>query len=98
MSCQSARNNNAPHGDVGCIVSLQRLSLQFLRCDNSRCRLARLHQEAPGGLLPVGRDSRYGVTEHERVDVVRSLVRVHTLEIRHVAHGGVLGQDSVSAE
>src|SRR5690606_38934629 len=38
------------------------------------------------------------LAEHERVDIVRPLVGVDGLEVRHVAHGLVLDEDAVGAE
>jgi hypothetical protein len=43
-------------------------------------------------------DPRDLLTQHERVDVVRPLVRVDRLQVRHVAHGVVLDQDPVRAQ
>src|SRR5690348_16287027 len=44
------------------------------------------------------RDPGDSLANYQRVDVVRSFVRVHALEVGHVAHRRVLGEDSVAAE
>ena len=41
---------------------------------------------------------RHGLTENQRVHIVRALVRVHTLEIRHMTHRAVLGKNAIRAE
>src|SRR5688500_18004470 len=43
-------------------------------------------------------ESGDGLPEDERVHVVRPLVSVHALEVRHVAHRAVLGENAVRAE
>src|SRR5712691_11499833 len=45
-----------------------------------------------------GVDPRNGLPKNERVDVVRTFVGVHALQIRHVAHRRVLGQNAVRPE
>src|SRR6266550_4912979 len=45
-----------------------------------------------------GVDPRNSLPKNERVDVVRTFVGVHTLQIRHVAHRRVLGQNAVRTE
>ena len=48
--------------------------------------------------LRTPRSPRDRLTQDQRVDVVRALVGVDRLQVGHVAHGRVLGEDAVGAE
>src|SRR5688500_5595850 len=38
------------------------------------------------------------LAEYQRMHVMRPLVRVHAFQVRHVAHGGVLGENPVRSK
>ena len=44
-----------------------------------------------------GAESGNRLTENQTVDIVGTLIRIHTLEVGHVTHRGVLGDNAVAA-
>src|SRR5687768_8741025 len=48
--------------------------------------------------LPEGGDSGYGSAQDQGVDLVRSFVGSHALQVAHVAHGRIVEGDAVAAE
>jgi hypothetical protein len=81
----SAGRRNQWQREAANIVSQRLLQIQ----------LARMF--TPARLLE-RRQSCHSLTDDERVNVVRALVRVHTLEIFHVTHRTVLGEYAVAAK
>src|SRR5690554_5244856 len=56
-------------------------------------------QARPAGAgLPERRLPRQCATEYQGVDLIRTLVGAHRLQVRHVPHDGEVGRDAVTAE
>jgi hypothetical protein len=69
----------------------------FCVLDSTRIA-ARAESTLPFSTVSIGRDASEMLAKNQRVNVMRSLVRLHRFQIHHVTHDWVLIGDAVRTE